>query len=128
MARPSCHHAAMATRVLIIDDHAEFRGLARRVLEQGGFVVVGEASDGGATAAAVAVLRPDVVLLDVQLPDIDGFEVADALAAGAGSPIVVLTSSRDEADFGSRIARSPARGFIPKSRLSGAALEEVLRA
>jgi DNA-binding NarL/FixJ family response regulator len=118
----------MATRVLIIDDHAEFRGLARRLLEEGGFVVVGEAGDGRETKAAVAELRPDVVLLDVQLPDIDGFEVADAIAAEAGSPIVVLTSSRDAADFGSRLARSPARGFIPKSRLSGAALEEVLRA
>jgi len=128
MTCPPCHHARMATRVLIIDDHAEFRAVARRLLEQGGFVVVGEAADGGATTAAVAELRPDVVLLDVQLPDIDGFEVADALAAGASSPIVVLTSSRDEADFGGRIARSAARGFISKSRLSGAALEEVLRA
>lgn len=118
----------MSTRVLIIDDHAEFRELARRVLEQGGFVVVGEAVDGGATAAAVAELKPDVVLLDVQLPDVDGFEVAEALAAGADPPIVVLTSSRDESDFGSRIARSTVRGFIPKSRLSGPALEEVLEA
>jgi CheY-like chemotaxis protein len=114
--------------VLIVDDHAEFRELARRILEQGGFVVAGEAVDGGATTAAVAEMQPDVVLLDVQLPDVDGFEVAEALAAGPDPPIVVLTSSRDESDFGSRVARSGARGFIPKSRLSGASLQQVLGA
>lgn len=128
MPSPACHHAAMAPRVLIVDDHAEFRELARRVLEQGGFVVVGEAVDGGATTAAVAEMRPDVVLLDVQLPDVDGFAVAEALAAGNHPPIVVLTSSRDASDFGSRIARSGVRGFIPKSRLSATALHEVLEA
>lgn len=114
--------------MLIVDDHAEFRELARRILEQGGFVVAGEAVDGGATTAAVAEMQPDVVLLDVQLPDVDGFEVAEALAAGPDPPIVVLTSSRDESDFGSRVARSGARGFIPKSRLSGASLQQVLGA
>ena len=114
--------------MLIVDDHAEFRELARRILEQGGFVVAGEAVDGGATTAAVAEMQPDVVLLDVQLPDVDGFEVAEAIAAGPDPPIVVLTSSRDESDFGSRVARSGARGFIPKSRLSGASLQQVLGA
>ena len=114
--------------MLIVDDHAEFRELARRILEQGGFVVAGEAVDGGATTASVAEMQPDVVLLDVQLPDVDGFEVAEALAAGPDPPIVVLTSSRDESDFGSRVARSGARGFIPKSRLSGASLQQVLGA
>ena len=111
-----------------MDDHAEFRELARRILEQGGFVVVGEAIDGGGTTAAVAEMQPDVVLLDVQLPDVDGFEVAEALAAGANPPIVVMISSRDETDFGSRLARSGARGFIPKSRLSGATLAELVGA
>jgi DNA-binding NarL/FixJ family response regulator len=116
----------MAKRVLIVDDHAEFRDLARRILEHGGFVVVGEATDGGGTTAAVAETQPDVVLLDVQLPDVDGFDVAEVLVAGADPPIVVMTSSRDETDFGSRLARSGARGFIPKSRLSGATLAELV--
>ena len=116
----------MAKRVLIVDDHAEFRDVARQVLEQGGFVVVGEAIDGGGTTAAVAETQPDVVLLDVQLPDVDGFEIAEALAAASDPPIVVMTSSRDETDFGGRLARSGARGFIPKSRLSGATLAALV--
>ena len=116
----------MATRVLIVDDHAEFRALARRVLERDGFDVVGEAIDGGHAVAAVDETRPDVVLLDVQLPDVNGFEVAERLGARDNAPIVVMTSSRDEADFGSRLARSRARGFIPKSRLSGSLLAELV--
>lgn len=116
----------MSTRVLIVDDHAEFRALARAVLERGGFQVVGEVADGGGASAAVEETRPDVVLLDVQLPDVNGFDVADELRARADPPIVVMTSSRDEADFGTRLARSGVRGFIPKSRLSGPALAELV--
>jgi DNA-binding NarL/FixJ family response regulator len=114
------------TRVLIVDDHAEFRALARAVLEGSGFQVVGEVGDGRSAAAAVAEKRPDVVLLDVQLPDVNGFDVAEALGERDDGPIVVMTSSRDAADFGSRLARSRARGFIPKSRLTGAALAELV--
>jgi DNA-binding NarL/FixJ family response regulator len=114
------------TRVLIVDDHAEFRALARTVLERGGFQVVGEVGDGSSAAAAVAEKRPDVVLLDVQLPDVNGFDVAETLSARDDGPIIVMTSSRDATDFGSRLARSRARGFIPKSRLTGAALAELV--
>jgi DNA-binding NarL/FixJ family response regulator len=114
------------TRVLIVDDHPEFRALARTVLERGGFQVVGEVGDGQSAAAAVAEKRPDVVLLDVQLPDVNGFDVAEALSTCEGGPIVVMTSSRDAADFGSRLAQSRARGFIPKSKLTGAALAELV--
>jgi DNA-binding NarL/FixJ family response regulator len=116
----------VATRVLIVDDHAEFRALARTVLERSGFQVVGEVGDGRSTAAAVAERRPDVVLLDVQLPDMNGFDVAEALSERADGPIIVMTSSRDATDFGSRLERSRVRGFIPKSRLTGAALAELL--
>ena len=115
----------MAQRVLIVDDHAEFRTLARAVLEAGGFVVAGEAADAAGALREIARTRPDVVLLDVQLPDRSGFDVARELE-GPGHPLVVMTSSRDEGDFGTRLARSGARGFIAKSRLSGHALAALV--
>jgi DNA-binding NarL/FixJ family response regulator len=116
----------MARRVLIVDDHAEFRALARALLERDGFEVVGEAVDGAETLTAVAQTRPQVVLLDVQLPDVNGFDVARALCEGEDAPVVVMISTRDAADFGGRLSRSGARGFIAKSRLSGAALAELV--
>jgi two-component system response regulator FimZ (fimbrial Z protein) len=112
----------MAPTVLIVDDHAGFRRSARRLLEADGFEVIGEAEDGGSALAAVDRLQPQVVLLDVVLPDVDGFAVAEQLAAAAPGPVVVLTSSREAADFGGRLDRTSARGFIHKDDLSGAAL------
>lgn len=112
----------MPQTVLIVDDHAGFRRFARRLLEAGGFTVVGEAQDGTSALGAVEALRPGLVLLDVLLPDTDGFTVAERLAEQPGGPIVVLTSSREAADFGARLERSPARGFIHKGELSGPAL------
>jgi DNA-binding NarL/FixJ family response regulator len=112
--------------LLIVDDHDEFRRFARTLLEAEGFDVAGEAADGESALAAVAELRPDAVLLDVQLPDGDGIEVARRLAAAPGAPQVVLTSTRDAADYGSRLEDAPARGFVPKQRLSGAALAALL--
>jgi DNA-binding NarL/FixJ family response regulator len=114
------------TSILIVDDQLRFRAAARRWLAHGGFDVVGEAADGAEALEAAARLRPDVVLLDVQLPDTDGFEVTARLALTGDSPTVVLTSSRDAADFGDLIARSGARGFIPKAELSGPALAALL--
>jgi two-component system nitrate/nitrite response regulator NarL len=108
--------------VLIVDDHAGFRRLARRLLEAGGFAVVGEANDGTSALAAVAALRPELVLLDVLLPDTDGFAVAEQLVGVAEAPVVILTSSREASDFEGRIERSPARGFIHKGDLTGTAL------
>jgi DNA-binding NarL/FixJ family response regulator len=108
--------------VLIVDDHAAFRASARALLEAEGFEVVGEAADGAGAVAAVAALRPKIVLLDIQLPDLDGFAVAQRLAAASGAPAVVLISSRDAATYGPRLQATPARGFIPKSGLSGEAL------
>jgi DNA-binding NarL/FixJ family response regulator len=116
----------MALRLLIVDDHASFRVFARRLLSLDGFDVVGEAADGAAAIRAAQRLRPDVVLLDVQLPDMDGFRVADALAAGGGASAVVLVSSRSREDYGAQIALSNARGFVAKSELSGDSLRRVL--
>ena len=119
--------SAMPPTVLIVDDHPSFRLTARALLESEGFEVIGEAADGASALAGAAELRPDVVLLDVQLPDLDGFEVAARLRASNGaSPDVVLTSSRDGADFGTLVARSGARGFVPKAELSGEALAALL--
>ena len=116
----------MARTVLIVDDHPSFRATARALLEVEGYEVVGEAGDGGEAVAAVERLRPEIVLLDVQLPDVDGFEVAARLRALDRPPSVVLTSSRDGSDFGSLIERSGVRGFVPKGELSGAALAALL--
>jgi DNA-binding NarL/FixJ family response regulator len=108
--------------VLIVDDHAAFRASARALLEAEGFEVVGEAADGAGAVEAVAALRPTIVLLDIQLPDVDGLTVAQQLAAAPDAPAVVLISSRDAATYGRRLQATPARGFIPKSGLSGEAL------
>jgi DNA-binding NarL/FixJ family response regulator len=117
----------MTTTVLIVDDHPSFRTSARRVLEEAGFEVVGEAADGDEGLRAARELRPAVVLLDVQLPDLDGFEVAGALASEDQPPAVVLTSSRDRADYdGGMVTRVGARGFVPKGELSGAAIAALL--
>jgi DNA-binding NarL/FixJ family response regulator len=116
----------MSATVLIVDDHSGFRDLARRMLEGAGYEVVGEAQDAATALAAAARLRPTVVLLDIQLPDQDGFAVSERLAAEDHPPAVVLISSRDEAAYRRRLASSPARGFIAKSELSGAALATLL--
>lgn len=114
-------------RILIVDDHPTFRAAARAVLEADGYDVVGEAADGAAAIEVAGALRPDIVLLDVQLPDTDGFAVAARLTANGNGPAVVLTSSRDASDFGPLVAESGARGFVPKSELSGAALAALVR-
>ncbi len=113
--------------VLIVDDHPSFRTSARAVLEAEGFDVVGEAEDGASGLDAAAKLAPQLVLLDVHLPDIDGFEVAARLTAGGGGPAVALVSSRDSSDFGPLVSRSGAKGFIPKAELSGAAHRALLQ-
>jgi len=109
-----------------VDDHRGFRAAARRMLARDGFDVVGEAADGESALAAVGDLRPDVVLLDVQLPGMDGFEVASRLSAGDDPPLIVMTSSRDGADFGPLVEQSGARGFVPKGDLSGPAISAIL--
>jgi DNA-binding NarL/FixJ family response regulator len=113
------------TSVLIVDDHPGFRANARALLEAEGLDVVGEAEDGLTGLQEAERLRPQVVLLDVQLPDIDGFEVASRLSRNGG-PRVILVSSHDAGDFGRLVARSGAVGFIPKADLSGAAIAACL--
>ncbi len=116
----------MGTTVLIVDDHECFRASARKLLEAEGFEVVGVAGDGTSAEAMSAALRPDLILLDVQLPDIDGFAVAARVTSAAGAPAVILTSSREAADFGSLVGQSGARGFVAKGELCGARLRALL--
>jgi DNA-binding NarL/FixJ family response regulator len=111
--------------ILIVDDHAEFRRAARALLEADGFDVVGEADDGESALAETARLRPSLVLLDVHLPDLDGFELAARLAQTADPPAVVLTSSRGISSYRRRLAGSNALGFIAKSELSGTSLADL---
>jgi DNA-binding NarL/FixJ family response regulator len=112
--------------VLIVDDHAGFRAGARALLTADGFEVVGEAADGEAALEAARRLRPAIVLLDIQLPGLDGFAVADRLAGQPDPPAVVLISSRGAGTFRRRLASSPARGFLAKAELSGECLSSLL--
>jgi CheY-like chemotaxis protein len=119
----------LSAAILIVDDHDGFRTFARGMLEAAGFTVA-EAATGAEATEAARTFRPGLVLLDIALPDFDGFEVARRLAAaasaGAPAPVVVLTSTREARDYGGRIAASPAAGFLPKDQLSGAALRRFL--
>jgi DNA-binding NarL/FixJ family response regulator len=117
----------MRPSVLIVDDHADFRSSARTLLELQGFDVVGTVEGGEAALVAAERLRPDIVLLDVQLPDIDGFEVAARLAAlHEPPPRVVLISSRRRSAYEARLPGAPVAGFLGKHELSGAALAALL--
>ena len=116
----------VVTTFLVVDDHPTFRRTARTLLESEGFEVVGEAVDGASAIEAAASLQPDAVLLDIYLPDMDGFEVAKALGRNGNPAAVILTSSRDSRDFGPLVERSGARGFIAKADLSGPALAALL--
>lgn len=111
-------------RLLIVDDHAGFRRAARAALEDEGYAVVGEAGTGAEALASVDELRPDVILLDVQLPDMTGFQVVERLTGSV--PQVVLISSRPASEYRQRLTTTSAAGFIPKEDLTGAAIERVL--
>jgi|SRR5882672_174694 len=118
-----CDHSTMPT-ALIVDDHAAFRASARTLLQDEGFEVVGEAEDGRSGIEFARALDPDLVLLDVALPDLSGLEVAERLAESRSK--VVLVSSRDTRDFGARFRKTGALGFIPKDDLSAETLKELL--
>ena len=116
----------MSPTTLVVDDHAGFRASARVLLQMEGFDVVGEAADGAEAVSAAERLRPDLVLLDVQLPDSEGFDVARELLARGFTGSIVMVSSRDESDYGDSVARSGALGFVPKAELSGERLRALL--
>jgi DNA-binding NarL/FixJ family response regulator len=116
----------VATTVLIVDDHQTFRETARLLLESEGFDVVGEAENGESAVVKAAQLAPDLVLLDVQLPDIDGFEVSRRVTREGGVPAVIIVSSRDDSDYGPLVATSGARGFVTKAELSGDRVRALL--
>jgi len=116
----------MPRRVLIVDDNADFRAAVRQLLERHGFVVVAEAETGSGGITKVKEHRPDLVVLDVQLPDVDGFEVVELLSRLDVPVQVILTSSLDDIDFGALVARSSALGFVPKAELSASAIEALL--
>ena len=115
----------MARTLLIVDDDPRFRRLARRLLE-GRFEIVGEASDSQAAREAVATLRPQAILLDVNLPDGDGFRLSAELSRLTPAPRTVLTSSDDPGVFDGLAAEAGALGFLPKASLSADALDELL--
>jgi DNA-binding NarL/FixJ family response regulator len=127
LACPIRKNQSVAKTVLIVDDHPSFRASARRMLEADGYAVVGEAQDGSAALAAARRLRPELVLLDVRLPDVDGFEVARRLLDASGpTPQIVLVSSHDSIDFGEAIGASGALGFVPKADLSAEAIAVLI--
>jgi DNA-binding NarL/FixJ family response regulator len=121
----SCDDCAMPLTVLIVDDHEGFRHSARALLEADGFEVVGEAADGKSGIAEAERLRPQLILLDIQLPDIDGFEVALRLDRATDPPTIVLTSTRSASSYRRRLAKSE-RAFITKSELSGERLAALV--
>ena len=112
--------------LLLVDDHADFRESARLLLEADGFDVVGSAESGEEAVAEAARLSPDLVLLDVHLPGIDGFITAERLAELDRPPVIVLISSRDVRSFSARIERAPVVGFLTKKELSGASLSRLI--
>lgn len=118
---------AMARKVMIVDDHSGFRHQARHLLEGMGHRVVGEAATGAEALDQFRRLRPDVVLLDIQLPDIDGISVARSLTSLPEAPTVILISTRDRADYGPRLDGSGAAGFLAKSDMTADALAAMLQ-
>jgi DNA-binding NarL/FixJ family response regulator len=116
----------MTRTILLVDDHAGFRRSARALLDAEGFEVVGEAGSGAEALARAEALRPELVILDIQLPDCDGFDVAERLAAVDDPPVVILISSREAREYGGRVEDALARGFISKPLLSAAAIRALL--
>jgi DNA-binding NarL/FixJ family response regulator len=125
----------MPSTVLIVDDHPSFRATARMLLECDGWTVVGEAATGAEAIVQARALHPQLILLDVNLPDTDGFAVAAELCGGGtpggprngtAPPAIVLVSSREAHDFGPRVTACGARGFVSKADLSGDTLRELV--
>jgi DNA-binding NarL/FixJ family response regulator len=116
----------MGKTVLVVDDHSGFRASARQLLESEGFEVIGEAEDGESAVKKAEELQPELALVDVYLPDVDGLVVASRLRGLENPPAVILISSHGQSELDPLIPDSGARGFLPKSRLSREALEALL--
>jgi DNA-binding NarL/FixJ family response regulator len=112
--------------VLIVDDNAAFRSAARAVLEAGGYQVMAEVGTAAAAVTAAVRLRPDVVLLDIGLPDQDGFATCRQLHADQPDLMIVLCSIREAEEYGDAVASSSAAGFVAKSRLSAEELSRIV--
>lgn len=117
----------MRLRAVVVDDNARFREVACRLLEAEGVEVVGQAADGATALREVARAHPEVVLLDIGLPDTSGLEVARRLRADKPGPVVILISTR-EPELGLRLATGVAAGYLPKSQLSAEAIERIVNA
>lgn len=114
-------------RCLIVDDSAGFLSTARRLLERQGIAVAGVASSGAEAALRVEELRPDVVLLDIDLGAESGLDVAERLGgAGTTSPRIIMISTHSEQDYRDLVAASPAVGFLAKTALSAQAIQDLL--
>jgi DNA-binding NarL/FixJ family response regulator len=121
-----CHDEVVAARLLIVDDHPGFRAMARALLESAGVDIVGEATGAAEALRLAASLRPDAILLDIALPDGDGFDVCEQVNEDPNPPAVILTSSRSAAVYTDRLDATQARGFIPKSQLTGASVAALV--
>lgn len=116
----------MGCNVLVVDDDAAFRSLARRLLLAFDFAPAGEADSVSSALAMACALRPDAVLVDVGLPDGDGIALAGQLTALPWHPRVVLTSSDSDAATPEDVERSGAAAFVSKDQLPNAALHHLL--
>ena len=116
----------MTSKVLVVDDHEGFRLAARTMLEEMGLDVIGEADSGESALEVFERFKPDIVLLDIQLPGMDGIDVARKLFDAGHSPVIVLTSSREAEDYGARLRALPEAVFIGKTDLSSAALAAAI--
>jgi two-component system response regulator EvgA len=123
---PAWDDRAVDRSVLLVDDHAGFRAEARATLEAGRYDVIGEAATGAAAIDEAARLKPDIVLVDIGLPDGSGLELVRRIRTAAPGTRVVLISSRQAADYGARLAGAGADGFIDKAALTPTALRDVL--
>ncbi|MGH2829615.1 MAG: response regulator [Actinomycetota bacterium] len=116
----------VTVRVLIVDDQAPFRRVAREVVEHAGdFEVVGEASSGEESVTLARELRPDLILMDVNLPGIDGTEATRQILAERGDATVLLVSTYEESEYEPRAAECGAIGYVTKSRFDPDRLAEV---
>lgn len=116
----------MPRSVLVVDDDAGFRDLATRILTSWGHAVIGEAGSVAEALAQAAKLRPDVVLVDIGLPDGDGFSLTEQLVAMPWAVRVVLTSSEADRTTWAAAQRAGAVSFLPKDELSSALLRQLI--